>query len=84
MNNFIIYAIYNKKCNKTYIGQTKDINERLKLHNEKRLKGYTSRFAGSWEIIYIEEAENRQDALIREKQLKSYQGRQFIKQFIPA
>lgn len=84
MDKFFVYAIYNKTYNKIYIGQTKNLEERLKLHNKKILKGFTSRFDGDWKIIYAEEVENRQKALIREKQLKSYQGRRFVKQFIPA
>ncbi|MBT6034003.1 MAG: GIY-YIG nuclease family protein [Candidatus Jacksonbacteria bacterium] len=82
MEEYTVYAIYNKKHNKIYIGQTHDLDERLRLHNEKVLKGYTSRFGGVWEIIYRERAKNRKEALMREKQLKSYRGREFIKQFI--
>jgi len=76
---FYVYAIYNSKCDKIYIGQTKNLNERLKLHNEKIFKGYTSKFEGSWIIIYKEEVDSRQEALKREKQLKSFRGREFIK-----
>jgi len=78
-----IYAIYNSKCGKIYIGQTINLNERLNLHNCKIFRGYTSKFEGSWIIIYKEEVNTRQEALKREKQLKSYKGREFIKQFIP-
>ncbi len=71
-------------ADKIYIGQTSNLEERLKLHNDKVFKGYTSRFDGSWIIVYSEVAVNRGEALRREKQLKSYRGRQFIKQHIPA
>ena len=43
---------------------------------------YTSQFDGEWIIIYKEQVENRKQALIREKQLKSYRGREFIKKHI--
>ena len=70
--------------NKFYIGQTKDLKVRLQMHNNRVLKHcYTSRFEGEWVVIYQEEAASRQEALVREKQLKSYRGRQFIKQHIP-
>ncbi|PCI20301.1 endonuclease [Candidatus Wolfebacteria bacterium] len=81
---YIVYAIYNKVCEKIYIGQTEDLQTRLRLHNDKTFKqSYTSRFSGEWEIIYTEELESRQKAVIREKQLKSYRGRDFLKQYIP-
>jgi putative endonuclease len=77
-----IYAIYNPKHKKIYIGQTLDLNERLLLHNNHTFKGYTSRFDGEWQLIYSEKVDTRQQALIKEKQLKSYRGREFIKQHI--
>ncbi|OGY32311.1 MAG: hypothetical protein A3A57_01575 [Candidatus Woykebacteria bacterium RIFCSPLOWO2_01_FULL_41_12] len=80
---YFVYSVYNKKHNKTYIGQTKDLEERIRLHNKKVFKGYTSRFDGSWKLIYSESKETRTEALRRETQLKSYRGRQFIKNFVP-
>ena len=79
-----VYAIYNKKHGKVYIGQTADIKERLRLHNGKAFAGYTAKFDGEWRLIYQEEVPDRRAALLREKQLKSFRGREFIKQFIPA
>jgi len=61
-----------------------DINERLQQHNNHTFKGYTARFEGEWKLIYTESVATRSEALKREKQLKSYQGRQFIKSHIPA
>lgn len=78
-----VYALYNKNADKIYIGQTKDLNNRLILHKSKTFKGYTSRFAGEWKLIYQESAPTRAQALAREKQLKSYRGREFIKTYIP-
>ena len=78
-----VYAIYNKTHSKIYIGQTQNLNERVDLHNSGEFKNsYTSRFDGEWQLIYSEKVDTRQQALIREKQLKSYQGRQFVKKFV--
>lgn len=79
----VVYALYNKQAEKIYIGQTIDIAKRLKEHNEHTFKGFTSRFQGTWELIYTESVANRSEALLREKQFKSYRGRQFIKKHIP-
>lgn len=80
----MVCAICNQEKEKIYIGQTKNLKKRLELHNSKAFKGYTSRFSGLWNLIYSEEVASRTDALRREKQLKSFQGRQFVKKFIPA
>ena len=81
---FSVYAIYNRKHSKVYIGQCSDLTERLGLHNDHAFKNsYTAKIDGYWELIYKEDLGSRKDALIREKQLKSYRGREFIKKHIP-
>lgn len=80
---YSVYAIYNRDHNKIYIGQTEDLIIRLDLHNTHKFKGYTSRYTGLWVIIYSEQVKSRNEALIREKQLKSFRGRDFIRKHIP-
>jgi putative endonuclease len=81
---FIVYAIYNREAGKTYIGQTVNIDDRLQEHNNHIDKGYTARFEGEWKLIYTESVPTRSEALRRERQLKSFRGREFIKSHIPA
>ncbi len=80
---YTVYAIYNKENEKIYIGQTENLEVRLSQHTAHKLKGYTSRYSGSWVLIYKEETKTRKEALVREKQLKSFRGREFIKKHIP-
>ena len=82
---FYVYAIFNPVKKKVYIGQTEDLERRLKEHNDPNCQRhlYTKRIGPSWSLIYSETLSDRKSALIREKQLKSYQGRLFIKKYIP-
>ncbi|PCI29162.1 endonuclease [Candidatus Wolfebacteria bacterium] len=80
---YTVYALYNTKHQKIYVGQTQDLSARLQMHRDKVFKGYTSKFDGDWIVIYSEPAKTRSEALKREKALKSYRGREFIKQQIP-
>ncbi|MEK9183860.1 MAG: GIY-YIG nuclease family protein [Patescibacteria group bacterium] len=80
---YFVYSIFNEKNNKIYVGQTEDLDRRILFHNQKKFGGWTASFDGEWKLIYSEQVGSRKDALIREKQLKSYRGRQFIKQHIP-
>ena len=81
---FFVYALCNKKHNKIYIGQTENLEERLKLHKDKLFEGsFTARLDGDWHLIYKESVKDRAQALIREKQLKSFRGREFIRKHIP-
>ncbi len=80
--NYYVYAIYNRQHGKIYIGQTVDLEKRLSEHNNKVYKGFTSRFNGEWIIIHQEIYESREKALIREKQLKSFRGREYVRKQI--
>jgi putative endonuclease len=79
---WIVYALYNLEKEKIYIGQTANIERRLIEHNQKRGNHFTANIKGDWKLIYKEEINTRREALIREKQLKSYRGREFIKKLI--
>jgi len=79
-----VYVLKNSVTHKIYIGQTNDIEKRLKKHNsvlKNKKTSYTSKNInnGVWKLIYKEEKTTRCEAITREKQLKSYQGRLFIK-----
>ena len=76
---YYVYVIYNHPNDKIYIGQTIDLIARLKQHNDSSFKKFTSRYSGEWILVYKESLESRSKAIIREKQLKSYRGRKFIR-----
>ncbi len=82
MPMFNVYVLYSESYKKIYIGYTSDIQNRLIAHNHPGNKGWTKKFQ-PWKIIYQETYENKFEAMIREKQLKSAKGREFIKTFIP-
>lgn len=77
MNYHFVYALYSEKHHKIYIGYSSNIKARLKSHYHHSNKGFTFRFR-PWKLIYLERIENRSKGLIREKQLKSAKGRDFI------
>jgi putative endonuclease len=81
---YFVYAIANE-AGKIYIGQTADIVQRLKRHNgqlKTKSTSYTKINQGYWKLVYSEKCDTRISALKREKELKSYQGRQFLREKI--
>ena len=76
-----MYALYSKKINRLYIGQTEDLDRRLREHHEG-VSFYTKR-VDDWKLIHSEDFVTRSNALNREKQLKSYRGRKFLRSLIP-
>lgn len=81
---YSVYAIYNSNHDKIYIGQTKNLKERLDMHEQQLfVNSYTARYDGDWTLIYSETVLGRKEALAREKQLKSFRGREFVRKHIP-
>ena len=80
---FVTYVLHSTVHNKIYIGYTSDLIDRFHSHNESAAKGYTIRFR-PWEVIHVEFFESKQEAMRREKELKSSRGRDFIRKIILA
>ncbi|KGE15628.1 excinuclease ABC C subunit domain protein [Sphingobacterium deserti] len=78
---YTVYVIYSSSYNKIYIGYTSDLEGRLLSHNELGRKGWTIAFR-PWRLLYTEEYSRKQDAMRREKELKSARGRLFIRALI--
>jgi len=78
---FTTYVLYSEKHDKIYIGYTSNLHQRLISHNELANKGWTIKFR-PWKLMYKEEYETKSEAMKREKQLKSYKGRTFIRNLI--
>ena len=81
---FITYVLKNNQTGKIYIGQTSNLKNRIDRHNGLLINKsssftYKNKGEGKWILIYFEDFEDRKTAKIREKELKSFQGRMFIK-----
>jgi len=66
---YFVYILLNTK-NEIYIGQTNDIDARLKRHNSNR-SPYTKN-KGPWNLAYKESFPSRALAMKRERQLKKW------------
>lgn len=78
---FYTYAVYNRTRNRIYIGHTSNLGIRLKRHNNLLIhnkKSFTYKNSGIWELAHREVFIKREDAIKREKELKSFRGREFI------
>jgi len=78
---FTVYILYSERFKKTYTGFTSDIEKRLLSHNELSTKGWTKKFR-PWKLIYTEVFEDKKEAMLRDKELKTGKGRDFIKSLI--
>ena len=74
---FIVYVLYSSQYDKIYIGYTGNLEQRTLSHNELGKKGWTIKFR-PWILVHSEVFETKQQALLREKELKSGKGRKWI------
>jgi len=74
---YYVYILKSLQDGSLYKGQTEDLDQRIRQHNLGK-SAYTSR-KRPWELVYIEEYALREEAIIRERYLKSAAGRRFIK-----
>jgi putative endonuclease len=74
---YYTYVLKSEKDNKFYTGYTKN----LKLRFEKHVKGLvdSTKERRPLKLIYYEACLNQQDATHREKYLKTYLGKMFLR-----
>ena len=74
---YYVYVIQSKKDKQFYTGFTRDLENRIREHNEGRVSSTKER--GPFELIYYEACLNEQDDLAREKYLKSGMGKRYLR-----
>jgi len=74
---YYTYVLISRKDGEFYIGYTKDLESRFEEHS----KGYvdSTKHRLPVELAYYEACRTKTDALKREKYLKTYYGRFFLK-----
>ena len=75
-----VYILQSLKDKKYYIGETSDVTLRLLFHNAGKQRSTKNRIP--FIIILIEEVSDREAALKREKQIKSWKGGNAFKMLI--
>lgn len=74
---FYTYILLSLKDNKLYVGYCKDLKRRFQEHTNGLVDATKNR--RPLKIIYYEAYLSKQDAIVREKSLKTGFGRRYIK-----
>ena len=74
---YYVYVLKSQKDGKFYTGYTKNLKLRFEQHTDKKVESTKSR--GVMKLVYYEACLNQQDATHREKYLKTYLGKMFIR-----
>ena len=74
---YYTYVLQSNKDMKFYVGFTKNLKLRFEQHNNGKVESTKDRIP--FALIYYEACISKDDAIQREKYLKTYHGRMFIK-----
>ena len=74
---YTVYILRSLKDQKSYVGQTRKIEDRLNAHNNGDV--LSTKIRRPWVLVYSEEVETRSIAMKREIYLKSGAGREWLK-----
>lgn len=74
---YYVYVLQSLKDKEFYTGFTTDLEKRLEEHNRGYETSTSSRVP--FQIIYFECSLNKQDAIARERYLKSGMGKKYIR-----
>lgn len=73
---YYVYVIRSQKDHKFYTGYTANLKKRLELHNEGRVE--STKYRKPFELVYYEASLNKEDAMNREKYLKTTYGKRYL------
>ena len=71
MKTYYVYIMSNFTNSTLYVGVTNDIVRRVYEHKNKQIEGFTARYNVN-KLVYVEECNDINDALEREKQIKRW------------
>ena len=74
---YFVYVLSFEKDKNFYTGYTKNLKLRLEQHKKGFVESTKNR--GACQVIYFEGCINQQDATHREKYLKTYLGKMFLR-----
>ncbi|MFA6189987.1 MAG: GIY-YIG nuclease family protein [Candidatus Staskawiczbacteria bacterium] len=74
---YYVYVLQSKKDNKFYTGYTKNLKLRLEQHQKKKV--VSTKHRGGLKLVYFECCLNQHDATHREKYLKTFHGKLFLR-----
>ena len=74
MKDYFVYIMASKKHGTLYIGMTNDLSRRVFEHKKDLICGFTKKY-GVHKLVYYEQTNDVNAAIVREKQLKKWYRR---------
>jgi len=71
MKTYYVYILASKKNGTLYVGVTSNLSKRIFEHKQDLVDGFTKKY-GVHSLVYIEQTNDVNDALLRERRLKAW------------
>jgi putative endonuclease len=75
---YTTYILYSQVTTKYYVGQTNDIEDRLKRHNAG--ESHSTKHGGPWMIMWSETFKTRSEAVLKERKIKGRGAKRFLEE----
>ncbi|WP_069131964.1 GIY-YIG nuclease family protein [Rhodohalobacter halophilus] len=78
--SYYVYILYSVSVDRYFVGQTSNLENQLKRHNEGKNK-YT-KSGIPWKLMYQEGFDERAEAMSKEEKIKSSESREQLRRYI--
>jgi putative endonuclease len=78
MKSYFVYILASKRNGTLYIGITNDLAKRVYAHRQNLIDGFTKKY-GVHKLVYFEETNDVNEAILREKRIKKWKREWKIK-----
>ncbi len=72
----LVYILFSDKSSRYYVGQTADIEDRLKRHNSGSVN--STKYGMPWKVVLQIKVSNRSEAMALETKIKKRGAKRFI------
>jgi putative endonuclease len=77
-----LYILHSQTADKYYVGETADVDQRLKDHLTHKYSKSFTKLAEDWQVVLNFKVETRKEALFLEQFIKRMKNRRFIQKVI--
>lgn len=74
-----VYVLYSPKHDRLFIGMTTSLTDRMLIHNADNPDEWSSAYR-PWTLVHMELFNDAVEALLRESNLKSESGQQYVRE----
>jgi putative endonuclease len=80
--DFSVYILFSEKLNRYYIGQTIDLQERIKQHNSGFYNDASTKNSNDWKLFWSLECDSRKQAIQIESHIKRMRNKVYYQNLV--